>query len=117
MRTATLLFLLSIVCLSQQDAPPAGAPGGPGGGRNADPMSSPTFNALRFRALGPASASGRVTSIAVDPRNPAHYFIGVASGGVWRTNNNGISWTPVFDNEGSYSIGTVALDPKNPSTV
>src|SRR5258708_6395403 len=114
MRTATLLFLLSLVCFSQQDSP---APGGPSGGRNADPLSTPTFNALRFRSIGPSAASGRVTSFAVDPHNPAHYFIGVASGGVWKTTNNGISWTPVFDNEGSYSIGTVTLDPKNPATV
>src|SRR6266446_5625479 len=114
MRTATLLFLLSLVALSQQDTPPAG---GPGGGRNADPMSTATFNALRFRSIGPSSASGRVTSFAVDPHNPAHYFIGVASGGVWRTTNNGITWTPVFDNEGSYSIGAIVLDPKNPLTV
>src|SRR5258708_2023295 len=114
MRTATLLFLLSLVCFSQQDSP---APGGPSGGRNADPLSTPTFNALRFRSIGPSAASGRVTSFAVAPHNPAHYFIGVASGGVWKTTNNGISWTPVFDNEGSYSIGTVVIDPKNPATV
>lgn len=82
-----------------------------------DPFSSDTFQGLRFRSLGPAVASGRVTSFAVDPANTAHYFVGVASGGVWRTENNGITWTPVFDKQGSYSIGTVVLDPKNPATV
>jgi hypothetical protein len=82
-----------------------------------DPFSSDTFQGLRFRSLGPAVASGRVTSFAVDPGNTAHYFVGVASGGVWRTENNGITWTPVFDKQGSYSIGTVVLDPKNPATV
>jgi len=76
-----------------------------------------TFQGLRFRSLGPAVASGRVTSFAVDPANIAHYYVGVASGGVWKTENNGITWTPVFDNEGSYSIGTVVLDPKRPTTV
>src|SRR5258706_13121275 len=106
MRTATLLFLLSLVALSQQDTPPAG---GPGGGRNADPLSTPTFNALRFRSIGPSAASGRVTSFAVDPHNPAHYFIGVASGGVWKTTNNRIPCTPDFDNEGPDSFGTVTL--------
>ena len=54
---------------------------------------------------------------AVDPNNPAHYFVAAASGGVWKTINNGTTWTPVFDREGSYSIGAIALDPKNPLTL
>ena len=61
--------------------------------------------------------SGRIVSIAVDPTNKRHYFIAAASGGVWRTTNGGVTFTPVFDNEESYSIGFVTLDPKNPSTV
>jgi photosystem II stability/assembly factor-like uncharacterized protein len=85
--------------------------------RPRDPMSTPTFNGLRFRSLGPAFTSGRVIGFAVDPNNPAHYFVASASGGVWRTINNGTTWTPVFDREGSYSIGAIALDPKNPLTV
>jgi photosystem II stability/assembly factor-like uncharacterized protein len=78
---------------------------------------SDTFKGLELRSIGPSLASGRVTSIAVDTRNRARYFVGVASGGVWQTENNGTTWTPVFDKEGSYSIGTVVLDPKNSSTV
>jgi photosystem II stability/assembly factor-like uncharacterized protein len=83
----------------------------------ADPMSSPTFNGLRLRSIGPAFTSGRVVGFAIDPGNPARYFVAVASGGVWKTINNGNTWTPVFDKEGSYSIGAIALDPKNPLTV
>src|SRR3989441_1710458 len=82
-----------------------------------DPMSSPTFNALKLRSIGPAFPSGRVIGFAVDPNNPARYFVASASGGVWRTINNGTTWTPVFDKEGSYSIGAIVLDPKNPLTV
>jgi photosystem II stability/assembly factor-like uncharacterized protein len=82
-----------------------------------DPMSSPTFNGLKLRSIGPAFTSGRVSGFAVDPSNPARYFVGAASGGVWKTINNGTTWTPVFDKEGSYSIGAIALDPKNPLTV
>jgi len=85
--------------------------------RPRDPMSSPTFNGLRFRALGPAFTSGRVSGFAVEPKNSARYFVAVASGGVWKTVNNGTTWTPVFDREGSYSIGAIELDPKNPLTV
>ena len=85
--------------------------------RPPDPMSAATFSGLRLRSIGPAFTSGRVCSIAVDPTDFSHYFVGVASGGVWKTTNAGTTWVPVFDNEGSYSIGTVVLDPKNPLTV
>ncbi len=80
-------------------------------------MSSPTFNGLKIRSIGPAFTSGRVIGFAVDPNNAARYFVAAASGGVWKTINNGTTWTPVFDREGSYSIGAIALDPKNPLTV
>jgi hypothetical protein len=82
------------------------------GGMNAD-----TFSGLKFRLIGPAVASGRVMSIAVNPKDKKEYYVGVASGGVWKTVNDGTTWTPVFDGEGSYSIGWVALDPNDASVV
>ncbi|HKR10552.1 MAG TPA: hypothetical protein VJT15_00735, partial [Pyrinomonadaceae bacterium] len=82
-----------------------------------DPLSTPTFNGLRLRSIGPAFTSGRINSFAVDPANPTRYYVGVASGGVWKTTNAGTTWTPIFDNEASYSIGAVAADPKNFLTV
>jgi len=85
--------------------------------RPADPMSSPTFNGLKLRSIGPAFTSGRVCSIAVDPTDHSRYYVGVASGGVWKTTNSGTTWAPIFDNEASYSIGTITIDPKNPFTV
>jgi photosystem II stability/assembly factor-like uncharacterized protein len=87
-----------------------GGAGGAGGGGG-------TYGALRIRNIGPSMISGRIVSIAVDPTNKRNYFIAAASGGVWRTTNGGVTFTPVFDNEESYSIGFVTLDPKNPSTV
>ena len=80
-------------------------------------MTADTFSGLKFRLLGPAVASGRVMSIAVNPRNKFEYYVGVASGGVWKTVNDGTTWTPVFDGEGSYSIGWVTLDPNDPSVM
>src|SRR5713226_1659474 len=80
-------------------------------------MSAETFSGLKLRSIGPAVASGRGVGFAVHPNNRAHYYVAVASGGVWKTENAGITWTPIFDNEGSYSIGTVVLDPKNPNIV
>ncbi len=78
---------------------------------------APPVNTFRLRSIGPAVTSGRVVGFAVDPSDRAKYFVAVASGGVWKTVNAGTSWTPVFDGEGSYSIGCVVLDPKNPDTV
>ncbi len=80
-------------------------------------MNAETFTGLKFRSIGPAVASGRVMSVAVNPKNKFEYFVGVASGGVWKTVNDGTTWTAVFDGEGSYSIGWVALDPNDASVV
>jgi len=80
-------------------------------------MSAGTFAGLTLRSIGPALASGRVGDFAVDPHDRAHYYVAVASGGVWKTTNAGTTWTPVFDGEGSYSIGCVTMDPHNPSVV
>jgi photosystem II stability/assembly factor-like uncharacterized protein len=80
-------------------------------------MNADTFSGLKFRLIGPAVASGRVMSIAVNPKKTDEYYVGVASGGVWKTVNDGTTWTPMFDGEGSYSIGWVALDPNDASVV
>jgi photosystem II stability/assembly factor-like uncharacterized protein len=80
-------------------------------------MSADTFSGLKFRSLGPAVASGRVEAIVVNPRNKFEYYVGVASGGVWKTTNDGTTWSPVFDEQGSYSIGWVTLDPNDASVV
>jgi photosystem II stability/assembly factor-like uncharacterized protein len=81
------------------------------------PMSAATFSGLTLRSLGPAVTSGRVVGFAVHPNDRSHYYVAAASGGVWKTVNAGTTWTPVFDNEGSYSIGVVVLDPKDPDVV
>src|SRR6185436_16150527 len=85
--------------------------------RPRDPMSTPTFNGLRLRSIGPAFTSARVSAFAVDPTNPSRYYVAAASGGVWKTINSGITWTPIFDSQSSYSIGAITLDPKNPLIV
>ncbi|MEO8725088.1 MAG: glycosyl hydrolase [Acidobacteriaceae bacterium] len=79
----------------------------------AAPMSSGTFAGMKFRNIGPAFVSGRVQAFAVDPTNRAHYYVAVASGGVWKTMNGGVTYTPIFEGEGSYSIGDVKADPND----
>jgi photosystem II stability/assembly factor-like uncharacterized protein len=88
-----------------------------GGGAGRGGLAGAIASIIRPRLIGPAMISGRVVSIAVDPRNPAVIYIGAASGGVWKTENGGASWTPIFDRQSSYSIGVVTLDPHNPSVV
>jgi photosystem II stability/assembly factor-like uncharacterized protein len=80
-------------------------------------LSAASFSGLSLRNLGPAISSGRVADIAVHPSDHRTWFIAVASGGVWKTTNAGTSWTPVFDAEGSYSIGCVTIDPNDPLVV
>lgn len=72
---------------------------------------------LKPRLIGPAVTGGRIVSIAVHPENPGVMYIGVASGGVFKTDNGGASWTPIFDKQSSFSIGTVVIDAKRPTTV
>jgi len=83
-----------------------------------DPLySSSTYAGLKLRSIGPALTSGRIADIAVNPKRPAELWVAAASGGVWKTTNGGTTFKPVFDSEGSYSIGCITVDPKNPSVV
>ncbi len=72
---------------------------------------------LKMREIGPALMGGRIADITVHPVNKNTWYVASASGGVWKTVNAGVTWTPVFDQQGSYSIGAVSIDPVNPNTV
>lgn len=63
-----------------------------------------------FKSIGPAVFSGRVADVDVSPDDPTHFFVGYASGGLWKTENNGQSFTPLFDNEMVMTIGDIAVD-------
>ncbi|MFN7116980.1 MAG: glycosyl hydrolase [Saprospiraceae bacterium] len=76
-----------------------------------------SLGGLKFRSVGPAITSGRVIDLAVHPTNPKVWYIAVASGGVWKTENAGITFTPLFDAQSSYSIGCITLDPNNPNVI
>ena len=82
-----------------------------------DVMSAGTFAGLAFRGLGPGIATGRVSDLAVHPSEGATRYVAVASGGVWKTTDGAVSWRPVFDDEGSYSIGCLTMDPNDPLTL
>lgn len=78
---------------------------------------NPLLSAFRFRSIGPASMGGRVDDIEVAPSDPTVVYVGFATGGVFKSDNNGVTFAPVFETYGSASIGDIAIDPKNPNVV
>ncbi len=71
------------------------------------------YNGLKFRNIGPAITSGRISDIAIDPCDEDIWYIATGAAGVWKTQNAGITWTPVFEHQKSYSIGCISIDPTN----
>jgi len=80
-------------------------------------LNAETLSGLELRSIGPAINSGRVVDFAVTPAKRHRFFAATASGGLWKTENAGTTWKPVFDGEGSYSIGCVTIDPANPNVI
>ncbi|MBK9089315.1 MAG: glycosyl hydrolase [Holophagales bacterium] len=132
MRTRTTLLALTLAitfpAAAQEKAPakaaadtkPAATKPGKAAGAAAaatdkkkDPYSADSFAGLELRDIGPAVTSGRIGDLAIDPVRKGTYYVAVASGGVWKTTNWGTTFEPVFDSEGSFSIGCVTLDPTN----
>ena len=72
---------------------------------------------LEFREIGPATMGGRIDDFAVAESNPSIVYVGTASGGVWKTTNNGTTWEPLFDKESVSTIGDIAIAPSDPSIV
>ncbi|QSE98158.1 WD40/YVTN/BNR-like repeat-containing protein [Fulvivirga lutea] len=76
-----------------------------------------SLSGLKFRSIGPALTSGRISDFAVNPDNPKEYYVATSAGGVWKTTNAGTTYTPLFDSQGSYSIGCVTMDPNNSAVI
>jgi photosystem II stability/assembly factor-like uncharacterized protein len=83
------------------------------------PYSSATISGLGARNIGSATMSGRISTIAGvrEPSGKITFFVGAASGGVWKSDDNGTRYRPVFDEQPVQSIGAIALDPKNSKNV
>ena len=76
-----------------------------------------TFKEFAFRGLGPDLTTGRISDIAINPRNPNVWYVAASSGNLWKTENRGNTWTPIFENYGSYFLGAVTVDPKDSNIV
>ena len=80
-------------------------------------MEPAALNRLAFRALGPSLTTGRISDVAVDPKNPSVWYVAASAGNLWKTENRGNTWTPIFDEYGSYSLGAVTVDPRDSNVV
>ncbi|MCB0823625.1 MAG: hypothetical protein KDC09_13065 [Bacteroidales bacterium] len=108
LKAVAILLLLNSQVFSQEIEP---------ADDSGDVWSSSTFSGLTFRSIGPAFMSGRIADISIDPEDENTWYVAVGSGGVWKTENSGVTWEAVFENEKSYSIGCVTIDPNNPNTI
>ena len=100
-RFVVFVIASSILSLRAQENPPA------------PQLTDVLFKNLKVRAIGPAVMGGRVSDIALDPRNPALFYVGLATGGLFKTGDNGVSFDPIFDKETAQSIGAIAIAPSD----
>jgi len=100
----SLLVLFPSTITAQDDSEP-------------DSLKNISLAGLSFRSIGPAITGGRTIDIAVNPFNHSEYYIASGHGSLWKTTNNGITFSPVFDDNKSYAIGSVEIDPTNPNVV
>src|SRR3954468_4320295 len=107
-RTISLALLSAVAMTSAVSAQRGGGPQGPQQAMTPEP--------LRFRYMGPATG-GRVATVAGVPGDPNVYYLGSASGGVWKSTDGGQSFVPIFDEQPVAAIGAIAVAPSDPNTV
>src|SRR5256712_11836485 len=127
-------LLVCSVAFAQEESPPASAPPAAGSPPAASPASTPPplsasvppaptsgppqltdvlFKNLKARSIGPAVMGGRVSDIAIDPRNPFVFYVALGHGGVFKSNDSGVSFDPIFDKQSALSIGAIAIAPSD----
>jgi hypothetical protein len=109
---ATVSLLCVTSCLTAQKNKAATT--NPGSG---DSLKNISLSGLKFRSIGPAITGGRITDIAVNPKNPSVYFVASGNGSLWKTTNNGVTFNPAFDGQSSFSMGAVRIDPSNTNII
>jgi len=80
-------------------------------------VTSEHLRSLAWRSIGPANMGGRIAEIAFVPGKPHSVFVGTATGGLFRTDNDGTTWSSVFDDQPVVSIGSVAVAPSDSQIV
>ena len=78
------------------------------------PIPPAAVSGLPLRSIGPALMGGRISDVAVHPRDRHTWYVAVGSGGVWKTLDGGLSWTPLIDGIGTQTVGSLHVEPANP---
>jgi photosystem II stability/assembly factor-like uncharacterized protein len=86
---------------------------GLGQGSGSDRLAADAVKAIGVRSLGPSYTTGRVQDIEVDPNHPNTYYVAAAAGGLWKSENRGQTWVPIFDAGGAFNLCCIVVDPKN----
>ncbi len=109
------LFGMTAIALALGAAVIVGAGQGQGGGT--DRLTAELLKGIELRSIGPTLATGRIADVAIDPKNTNVWYVATAFGGLWKTVNRGISFAPVFDDGGSFTLCCVVVDPKDSNVV
>src|SRR3954471_15912152 len=87
------------------------------GAQSPSGLTSATVKGLPLRSIGPDITTGRISDVDIDPKNPNVWYVASASGNLWKTENRGNTWAPIFEDYGAYSLGAVTVDPKDSNVV
>src|SRR5437016_4658161 len=109
MKRLQIVFVASLVALAGAIAI--------GQSQSSNPLSADAMKSLELRSLGPSYTTGRVQDIAVDPNHPNTYYVAAAAGGLWKSENRGNTFTPIFDSGGAFNLCCVVVDPKNSDVI
>ena len=88
-----------------------------GQGPDGTGVTAEALKGIEFRSIGPTLTTGRIQDIEIDPKNPSVWYVASAFGGLWKTVNRGITFRPVFDEQGSFTLCCVVVDPKDSNVV
>ena len=85
--------------------------------KSADSLKNISLAGLSFRSIGPAVTGGRIVDIAVNPQKPSEYYVASGHGSLWKTVNNGTTFKPAFENQSSFAMGAIKMDPSNANVI
>ena len=105
------LFFATAVALALAATAILGAGQGPGAA--SDRLTADVLKGIELRSIGPTLATGRIVDVQIDQKNPNVWYVASAFGGLWKTVNRGITFTPIFDDGGSFTLCCIAIDPKD----
>jgi hypothetical protein len=109
------LFLLTALAIGMVATVVVGAEQAPGSGT--DRLTTDLLKGIELRSIGPGIATGRISDIAIDEKNPSVWYIASSFGGLWKTTNRGVTFNPIFDDGGSFTLCCVVIDPKDSNIV